>query len=456
MKALNSLLINNVTFTLITLVYWVCLSEETRFSSMHYSLLFCFYFSFSLIYVWNIKKLSPFFIFLTLSNILFIGGRFWGILINPELDLMEGTFFHNSYIDKKHMNETLRFVILFIFLASLGYKLCPNYGKNKCILTTEYKREPDRFLKNFWWIVLILAVYGQIQNFIYAFTQGSYLAMYEGQTGDYTAGGSLGKILLYICFGLSMAYGSAYTQKRYLILFFVYSTINILIGGRGTLGAVLMFSIWYYSLSHKINIVKLAILCVFSLLFLLWIFSFSIRQADSSMSLGLVDTISYFLYSQGISLAVFDQSRDIIDYPALAYIQSIIPGSSTIYSLFTGVSLSPQDVSFSSYLSYSLNPSLFANGNGLGWTLMGDLYLFGGRTYIGFGILSFIFGYLCSYIESKASLKIFYKVLIFAIFMRFVLLPRAGLNTIIPFIAYVYVIHTMFKYFVVSNNRVQN
>lgn len=454
MKALSSLLINDITFAVITLIYLVSLSNVSDFTSIQYAILFCIYFSLSLLYVWHIRRMSLFFLFLTLSNILFIGGRFWGILINPELELMEGTFFHNYYIVPRHMNETLCYVVTFIFLASFGYKTYKSHKRqNGNTFTIVIKEKPDTFLKHFFWIVLILAVYGQIQNFIYAFTQGSYLAMYEGQTGDYTAGGSLGKILLYICFGLSMAYGTKNTQKRYLILFFIYAIINILIGGRGTLGAVLMFSIWYYSLSHKINILKLAALGIFSLLFLLWIFSFSIRQADSTIDLGLVDTISYFLYSQGISLAVFDQSRDVINYPALAYVQSIIPGSSSIYSLFTGISLAPQDVSFASYLSYSLNPSLFANGNGLGWTLLGDLYLFGGRCLIGFGLLSYIFGYICSLVESKASSSMFCKVLIFSIFMRLMLLPRAGLNEIIPFIVYVYVIHGMFKLFIVSNNK---
>lgn len=454
MRAINSLLINDITFAVITLVYLVILNNVSVFTSIQYAILFCIYFSFSLLYVWHIRGMSPFFIFLTLSNILFIGGRFWGILINPELELLGGTFFHTSYITQGHMNDTLQFVIIFIFLASCGYKVCKSQNSRYAnILSTRYNVKPDTFLKHFWWFVLVLSVYGQIQNFMYAFTQGSYLAMYEGQTEDYTAGGSLGKILLYICFGLSMAYGSTHTQKRYLILFFIYSTINILIGGRGTLGAVLMFSIWYYSLSHKINILKLAFLGITSMLFLLWIFSFSIRQADSTMDIGLIDTISYFLYSQGISLAVFDQSRDIVDYPTLAYIQSIVPGSSSIYSLLTGTALSPQDVSFSSYLSYSLNSSLFANGNGLGWTLLGDLYLFGGRSLVGFGLLSFIFGYICSHIESRASSSMFCKVLLFAIFMRFVLLPRAGLNTIIPFIAYVYVMHSIFKLLFISKIR---
>lgn len=452
MKALSSILINNITFTVITIFYWLILGNVSGFTNIQYAILFCGYFLFSLLYVWNIRGLSPFFIFLTLSNILFIGGRFWGILITPELDLMEETSFHNSYITEEHMNETLCYVITFIFLASCGYKAYKspaNYRSN--ILSSVQNARPDTFLKYFFWVVLLLVVYGQIQDFRYALEQGSYISQYEGQLEGYAAGSSFGKILLYIFFGLSMAYGSSNTQKRYLILFYVYSIIEILIGSRGSLGAVLMFSIWYYSLSHKINIVKLVTFVFIALLFLLWLFGFSIRQLDETMDLGFWDTISYFFYSQGISLAVFDVSRDIMHYPTLAYVQSIIPGSSTIYSLFTGTSLLPQDVSFASYLSSSLNPKLYARGYGLGWTLMGDFYLFGGRSIIGFGLLSFIFGYVCSFIESKAFTSMFCRVLLFAIFMRFMLLPRAGLNTIIPFIAYTYIIHSLFKLFFVSN-----
>ena len=122
MKALSSLLINDITFAVITLIYLVSLSNVSDFTSIQYAILFCIYFSLSLLYVWHIRRMYPFFLFLTLSNILFIGGRFWGILINPELELMEGTFFHNYYIAPRHMNETLCYVVTFIFLASFGYK----------------------------------------------------------------------------------------------------------------------------------------------------------------------------------------------------------------------------------------------------------------------------------------------------------------------------------------------
>ena len=390
---------------------------------------------------------------MALSNVLFIGGRFWGILLNPVLTLQEGTFFDYTIISSQHMKESLYYVLIFIFFASWGYKSCRIVGDEECVTGTEYNESADVFMRRIWWVVCALAMYGQIKAFMLALSQGSYISMYLAQGQDYSAGGALGKILLYISLGLSLTYTSDGTKKRYLLLFLAYSLVNILIGGRGALGALLMFFIWYYSLSHKINIVKLGILASLALAFLLWVFSFSIRQADAEEYLSLNEAISIFLHSQGISFAVFDQSRDFLDYPTLAYIQSIVPGSSTIYSLFSGVSLKPQDVSFASYMSYNLNPFLFVSGFGLGWTLLGDLYLFGGRTYLGMGLLSFIFGFACSFIERKSSSSTFCKVLVYSIFMRFVLLPRAGLNTIIPFIIYVYVIHSMFVYFFIANKE---
>ena len=445
-------LIRDVVF-IGALLFCLIYINSNVLTDAQYAILFASYSVYSLYYIWEVKKLSPFFIMMALSNVLFIGGRFWGILLNPVLTLQEGTFFDYTIISSQHMKESLYYVLIFVFFASWGYKSCRTADNEECVIGGEYNESADVFMRRIWWVVCALAMYGQIKAFMLALSQGSYISMYLAQGQDYSAGGALGKILLYISLGLSLTYTSDGTKKRYLLLFLAYSLVNILIGGRGALGALLMFFIWYYSLSHKINIVKLGILASLALAFLLWVFSFSIRQADAEEYLSLNEAISIFLHSQGISFAVFDRSRDFLDYPTLAYIQSIVPGSCTIYSLFSGVSLKPQDVSFASYMSYNLNPFLFVSGFGLGWTLLGDLYLFGGRTYLGMGLLSFIFGFACSFIERKSSSSMFCKVLVYSIFMRFVLLPRAGLNTIIPFIIYVYVIHSMFVYFFIANKE---
>ncbi len=445
-------LIRDVVF-IGALLFCLIYINSNVLTDTQYAILFAAYSVYSLYYIWEVKKLSPFFIMMALSNVLFIGGRFWGILLNPVLTLQEGTFFDYTIISSQHMKESLYYVLIFVFFASWGYKFCRTADNEECVIGGEYNESADVFMRRIWWVVCALAMYGQIKAFMLALSQGSYVSIYLAQGQDYSAGGALGKILLYISLGLSLTYTSDGTKKRYLLLFLAYSLVNILIGGRGALGALLMFFIWYYSLSHKINIVKLGILAFLALAFLLWVFSFSIRQADAEEYLSLNEAISIFLHSQGISFAVFDRSRDFLDYPTLAYIQSIVPGSSTIYSLFSGVSLKPQDVSFASYMSYNLNPFLFVSGFGLGWTLLGDLYLFGGRTYLGMGLLSFIFGFACSFIERKSSSSMFCKVLVYSIFMRFVLLPRAGLNTIIPFIIYVYVIHSMFVYFFIANKE---
>lgn len=445
-------LIRDVVF-ISALLFCLIYINSNVLTDTQYAILFASYSVYSLYYIWEVKKLSPFFIMMALSNVLFIGGRFWGILLNPVLTLQEGTFFDYTIISSQHMKESLYYVLIFIFFASWGYKSCRIAGDEECVTGTEYNESADVFMRRIWWVVCALAMYGQIKAFMLALSQGSYISMYLAQGQDYSAGGALGKILLYISLGLSLTYTSDSTKKRYLLLFLAYSLINILIGGRGVFGALLMFFIWYYSLSHKINIVKLGILASLALAFLLWVFSFSIRQADAEEYLSLNEAISIFLHSQGISFAVFDRSRDFLDYPTLAYIQSIVPGSSTIYSMFSGVSLKPQDVSFASYMSYNLNPFLFVSGFGLGWTLLGDLYLFGGRTYLGMALLSFIFGFACSFIERKSSSSTFCKVLVYSIFMRFVLLPRAGLNTIIPFIIYVYVIHSIFVYFFIAKDE---
>ena len=157
-----------------------------------YAILFASYSVYSLYYIWEVKKLSPFFIMMALSNVLFIGGRFWGILLNPVLTLQEGTFFDYTIISSQHMKESLYYVLIFIFFASWGYKSCRIAGDEECVTGTEYNESADVFMRRIWWVVCALAMYGQIKTFMLALSQGSYISMYIAQGQDYSAGGALG------------------------------------------------------------------------------------------------------------------------------------------------------------------------------------------------------------------------------------------------------------------------
>jgi hypothetical protein len=146
-----------------------------------------------------------------------------------------------------------------------------------------------------------------------------------------------------------------------------------------------------------------------------------------------------FFYQQGVSLTTFTSSQEIQSYPILPYFVSFIPGIASLVSLV--MPLSGEEASFSYYLACSLSPELFASGHGLGWTLLSDLYLYSGRTYTGFIILSVLFGAGCSLIEDKSRTSALASVIVAGVLMNFTFLPRAGLYTIIPLIVWILAVY---------------
>lgn len=85
---------------------------------------------------------------------------------------------------------------------------------------------------------------------------------------------------------------------------------------------------------------------------------------------------------------------------------------------------------------------------------MSDLYLFSGRTYLGFALLALLSGIVIGWLEIKSLTNNLCKVVLFAIFLRLMILPRTGLNYIIPLIAYILVLFGIFKQ--IYNLKVRN
>ena len=222
--------------------------------------------------------------------------------------------------------------------------------------------------------------------------------------------------------------------------------IGILGGGRGAFGAFLLFALWLSSTRWKINFKKLFIGGGIALFLLLFMSQMSKRSQDSGTEYdSITDMAGLFIYSQGESLATFEKSREYT-YPAIAYVQSFIPGSSLIYAKLINPNLKNYESSFSLYLSQRMNAIRFLEGDGGGWTLISDLYLFSGRTWLGYIILSFLFGFLMAMLECKSKKDMLYRVVMFSIFLRLLTLPRTGLNYICPLIIYVMIYYYIFSH----------
>ncbi len=394
--------------------------------------------------IWQVsgKKLGIFIMF-QLTFCLFIGGRFFAYLLNPNLDIeiFEPTFFFDYTVSSERKIEIYSYVLLFVIFSILGYSSVRKRNGIKPLLNLSVGQTAVKNISKIGNILFpifcICTIYSSLGMLVKAVSGGGYLVLYAGQSNEYAAGGSFIPNLILFFFSFAFVYGNESLRRNYLILYLFNSIINLMIGTRGGIGALFLFVIWLYSLRHKINLVKLGLVILGALVLLLYLFSFSVRADEEGagpFSLKtLMDAISIFLYTNGISLMVFDASRLIDTYPSVAYLQTFVPGATWLWGLM-GNSLQPQDFSFSYHMCYELNPSLFVSGSGLGWTILSDIYLFSFRCMPIFMLLSFIVGRLLGMLEVFSEKYRFYKYLTFYIFMTCMLIPRGG--GLIPLLIY--------------------
>ena len=409
------------------------------------SILICINFIYILWQAWKINKLSPYFLFLTTFCFLFIGGHFWGNLFSPQLlSTRVGSFMDPTPSSDKEWNNTLIYILLFLYCSLLGYY--NKYSTSNVISdNTVYiknlicNNKINQLLYILFYPLAFFILYSQYKILLIVL-EGGYNTIYLIQSGNYS-GNSLLLVLLYFFFAMAMVYGDSKNKKLYIILIISDAILKVIAGGRGSFGSFLMFALWLYSTKHNINIKKISIGASIILLSLLTISQISKRMKDSDTKYTSInDVIGLFVYAQGESLSTFEKSRDY-EYPALAYVQTFIPGSSFIYHKLFDPDLKNYETSFSLSLSRNLNVIKFENGDGTGWTLMSDIFVFSGRTWIFYIIISGILGYLLACLEIKSRTNSLYRVILFSIFLRLMILPRTGLNYICPLIVYVCLFH---------------
>ena len=264
-------------------------------------------------------------------------------------------------------------------------------------------------------------------------------------------------VLFLVFFGLAFGFGNKLSRTLYLSLFIFVGLMDVIMGARGGFGITLLVLIWIYSFYHKINWIKLSSILLVALFLLLYIFSLSIRQNDISDSpTSLIDSLINFISGQGISLMVFEASRQIPDYPIVSYFQSIIPGSNAMYQFFSGETLQGYESGFSNWMCYHLNSVEYEQGFGLGWSVLSDFYLFGFRTYFGFSLVALFFGWLIAKLELDASKSGFALALLFSLMNGLLFLPRGPFSSFFTVIVYCLIVYFMITVFIQVLQRNQH
>lgn len=406
------------------------------------------------------KRLTPFILFY-LTFGLFIGGRFFAVGFGYNESIFAPTFFWDYYVDDVRKIEIMRYVIGFILMSMIGYVLSKGIklGKLKKLdfrISNFTIKELNNFLKLCFPLFLITTLYYSGTDLIRVI-KGGYLALYLGrQTESYAVGASIILALNSAFFGIALGYGDQKNKNKYLFLFIIRAIIDVIIGSRRSFGAMLLVFLWLWSEKKKISFKKISFFILLSFSILLIVASFSLRAiSPNSNMLDSNQLIYSFLYSQGITLMVFDSSRLITDYPVIGYFNSVFPGTNLLYSQLTFKTLFPKDIGWSNWMCYQFNPEYFESGAGLGWSLLSDIYLYSGRIFPFFLILSSTWALFIGVWERIAKYSRFMNAWMFMVIMPIVIIPRASLGSIIPQVYYLLLFFLILLFFVQLKCRYQ-
>lgn len=430
-----------ILIAILLLVVGLCSLTHIPMETRWYSAFMVFHFICVLLLIWSHRQLTPFFLFMCTFIFLFIGGRFWVTLVDPTFDrLMRGNFFCGKGFSIEEWIITLRYILMFLYTATIGYLLIDrgkqDLSTNERDLLRDYQNPIfSKFLNLFIMIVAIIVVSNIVPKLILAIESGQYVSLYlNSQNKPTQFGGGIWYAFMWFVFGITMVYGSYKQRLSILIIIALRMIILAYIGQRGGLGCFILFCIWYYYKDKQIRLLPLAIISVIGIA-LVWIGSYLSMRGDVAMLHG-ENVVHRFFFSEGVSLTVFLDSMRVTNYPIYAYWSDFLPGVGSLLAKFSSQPIYNYDYNFTHFLSYSLNPELYHNGWGLGWTLLSDLYVFSKGKMLLFALLSLLFGIICGAIERGGQYSTTCRIIVYACFINFVFLPRAGLESIIPLIVW--------------------
>lgn len=398
------------------------------------------------------KKLNLFLLYLFTFH-LFIGGRFFVCLFDHGLTPFEPTFFYNYTVSAVRIVELMNYVYTFLYFIILGHYLSRMYPLKKPIqFNSPYINQNSvaSISRFFYPILTVILLYQGIDSAISSFQNGYAAVDYSVSDVEYNVSivGKFSPMLLVLLLAMTFAYAKN-NNKKYLMLYAMYGVVILVSGSRAAFGSILLLWLWIYSMKHQVSLLRIGLLTFGGLAILLIIFSLSARGAGFE-NFTLFDAIKIFLYDNGTSLMVFDTSRLIDDYPILPYFQTFIPGVSYLYSFVSGVTLYPQDISFEGHLCNTINPTLYSNGSGLGWTTLSDMYVYSKGNIILFSIFSAFLGSIIGCLEHWSKKSFFYIYIVIAVTPGVLMMSRGMLSALFVQIIYAFVfyvlLHNYYKY----------
>ncbi|WP_245586955.1 O-antigen polysaccharide polymerase Wzy [Pelistega indica] len=238
--------------------------------------------------------------------------------------------------------------------------------------------------------------------------------------------------LLPVVFGYSYIFHYSRLEKRLLFFTFFISAFSLaLIGQRGMLFCLLLLSISLYTKKKKISLVKFSVMAC--LLVILAQVLFLLRSEGLNTNISLSSLLGSFFHQQGVSFIVYELSK-LYSFPDYLSYQVFIPGLNFMLDIFNLGSAEQTFKFFGDYLAFTVNTEEYAQGKGLGWTLVGDFEQILGWGDFGVLVGMILFGAMLGYLDKSRYKDI--QFIKYSLFLNILFLPRSSLqNLLIPIVA---------------------
>lgn len=205
--------------------------------------------------------------------------------------------------------------------------------------------------------------------------------------------------------------------KRYLIFFFIVSSVSFLKGSRSTLLAPILFFVWYYYALYNKNDISMKRIIVI-LISVAFVANAMLVMRDDTGSLGIdiFNLLKLLLETQGVTYVLIGNYIDYVDtfmnqsswYILFPIVSTLNWFFNPVYKAGQTVELVQHTLNLDDQIMYSIAPDLYFEGVGYGSSYIAELHALGnlGGVIIG----SLLLGYFIRYYEKRywASKKFLY------------------------------------------------
>ena len=333
-----------------------------------------------------------------LGFFVFFLGRFVGFFLNPNLyDIL---FCMDFIFDYCSSNSNITYLIFLLNLILISFSMAflrrvnsSGTINNLDVQNVFENRTKIGLIYFLFFLSIGFSFYQRLESISLAISSG-YMALYASQAESYEAPFVMLFSVLTNC-SLALLYSIRKNLNRKIFgfvigLYLLNLLSGIMTGSRAAFIGGLILLTWIIFRDKQVKkifyIAGIGI-CVLIVGVVNWLAGLSGARAFSESS-NFLETLSETIYSQGITLMVFNSSVHTEGFPILGAVKTIIPGIQAIFPLFD--INQRYEFDWGSYMTFVENKNAYQEGFGLGWSIYSDFYIFS----LGFLPLFYLFIYL--------------------------------------------------------------